>query len=60
MGSKKQAWRTSRSGWYKGPMIVGKKSPGKNGIKKRANTFDHLGKITDRNTLDPTEQVIKL
>lgn len=31
----------------------------KNGISKRVNTFGHLGKITDRNTLDPTEQMIK-
>ena len=31
----------------------------KKGINKRANTFGHLGKITDRNTLDPTEQMIK-
>lgn len=41
-------------------MTAGKKSPGKkNGINKIANTLGHLGKITDRNTLDPTEQMIK-
>ena len=31
----------------------------KNGIYKIAHTLGHLGKITDRNTLDPTEQMIK-
>lgn len=31
----------------------------KNGRNKIANTLGHLGKITDRNTLDPTEQMIK-
>ena len=31
----------------------------KTGRNKIANTLGHLGKITDRNTLDPTEQMIK-
>ena len=39
---------------------MGRKSPGKDRVNKIVNTFDHLGKTTDRNILDPMEQMIKL